>query len=345
MNTGMQELIKKFGEDNGTVATKFKELIDQIADKGSAAFGEEGTVTKAFNVLNDLLGGEDGVIANYKDLADKFANDASTYSTQASEVSTLAESYKILADNIQLSITRITEYRNLVNGDNGNNGTSTKDTTHDKSTLNEEQWHGDTNLNTSPVIGQSTINYSKFKDDNGHTIRVRPYAYNSETGQMEQAIAGYSVANFHGLPITQYKMVDGIEYYNVHTDNTAPYNWFTKGQIEYSFDTGGYTGDWHSSEGRLAMLHEKELVLKKEDTANFLDALEILRSLNLSMLNNLTSLNTIRTPSVVDSLSSITPLEQNVTIHAEFPDATDAQEIKEAFEELVNLATQRAFEK
>jgi hypothetical protein len=31
------------------------------------------------------------------------------------------------------------------------------------------------------------------------------------------------------------------------------------------FDTGGYTGKW-GPEGKLATLHEKELVLNKQDT-------------------------------------------------------------------------------
>jgi hypothetical protein len=33
--------------------------------------------------------------------------------------------------------------------------------------------------------------------------------------------------------------------------------------------SGGYTGEW-GSEGKLAFLHEKELVLNADDTANFL---------------------------------------------------------------------------
>ena len=37
-----------------------------------------------------------------------------------------------------------------------------------------------------------------------------------------------------------------------------------------TYDTGGYTGNWNSSDGRLAVLHEKELVLNKNDTANML---------------------------------------------------------------------------
>jgi hypothetical protein len=42
------------------------------------------------------------------------------------------------------------------------------------------------------------------------------------------------------------------------------------------FKTGGYTGEW-GPEGKLAILHEKELVLDKDDTKNLLDSMEILK--------------------------------------------------------------------
>jgi TP901 family phage tail tape measure protein len=45
-----------------------------------------------------------------------------------------------------------------------------------------------------------------------------------------------------------------------------------------SFDTGGYTGSFGSS-GKLAMLHEKEIVLNKYDTPNLLKAIEFTRDL------------------------------------------------------------------
>jgi hypothetical protein len=44
-----------------------------------------------------------------------------------------------------------------------------------------------------------------------------------------------------------------------------------------AFDTGGYTGAW-GPEGRLAMLHQKEIVLNADDTENILAAVDILRS-------------------------------------------------------------------
>jgi hypothetical protein len=45
-----------------------------------------------------------------------------------------------------------------------------------------------------------------------------------------------------------------------------------------SMDTGGYTGKW-GPQGKMAMLHEKELVLNKTDTSNLLSTIEILREI------------------------------------------------------------------
>ena len=44
------------------------------------------------------------------------------------------------------------------------------------------------------------------------------------------------------------------------------------------FNTGGYTGAW-GADGRIAMLHQKELVLNAKDTENMLKAVDILRAM------------------------------------------------------------------
>jgi hypothetical protein len=46
-----------------------------------------------------------------------------------------------------------------------------------------------------------------------------------------------------------------------------------------SYDTGGYTGKW-GPEGRMAMLHQKEIVLNAHDTENFLMAIEMVRAMS-----------------------------------------------------------------
>ena len=110
------------------------------------------------------------------------------------------------------------------------------------------------------------------------------------------------------------------------------------------FDTGGYTGAW-GPEGRAALLHEKELVLNKHDTENFLSALDILRSLNLSMLDTLGNFKGHFTSSMMQEFMKEFKVEQIVNINAEFPNATDKNEIEEAFKDLYNLAIQRIYER
>lgn len=108
------------------------------------------------------------------------------------------------------------------------------------------------------------------------------------------------------------------------------------------FNTGGYTGDWDSS-GRLALLHQKEIVLNAHDTENFLSAIDILRDITkvidlqaLAQSNMLSSM----TAATVGAHSQV--IEQEVTIHAEFPNATNHNEIEEAFNTLLNRASQFA---
>ena len=110
-----------------------------------------------------------------------------------------------------------------------------------------------------------------------------------------------------------------------------------------SMDTGGYTGEWGNS-GKFAMLHEKELVLNSDDTKNFLDALNISKDIVNSMIEMNARASSLGfgelSPSNIPEWNQT--LEQTVTITAEFPDATDHNEIEEAFNNLLNTASQYA---
>lgn len=145
------------------------------------------------------------------------------------------------------------------------------------------------------------------------------------------------------------KGVEGAQaYINAHGANGDIYaDWASKkGQLRKyyygSFDTGGYTGEW-GLDGKFAMLHEKELVLNKDDTAHFLQAIDIVRQISeLIDLNALSSAGGLSSLLAATASSSSQKLEQQVTIHAEFPNVTDKDQITEAFTDLVNLASQYA---
>ena len=114
-----------------------------------------------------------------------------------------------------------------------------------------------------------------------------------------------------------------------------------------SGDTGMYTGNWGTKDGKLAILHEKELVLNANDTENMLNMLELTRYLTSVIDVNAKQLSQgiglLQPATIKDDNREI--LEQQVHIQAEFPNVNDHNEIEEAFNSLINTASQYAYRK
>ena len=140
--------------------------------------------------------------------------------------------------------------------------------------------------------------------------------------------------------------------YPIHVmSSDSAYGWLTKGQLS-GYDTGGYTGDWAGGDGRLALLHHKELVLNAQDTQNILAAVDSIRqiaSLGSSISGAIAS-------SIGNMIMSLTGLGNNnygnlsgnatnegdniFNITAEFPNADSVETIQEAIMSLPTLASQ-----
>ena len=108
------------------------------------------------------------------------------------------------------------------------------------------------------------------------------------------------------------------------------------------FASGGYTGEWGPG-GKIAMLHQKELILKEGDTENFLASLEVLR--DIVKVIDLHAMNAqlgglLNSPQYHDYEGTREVLEQQVHIEASFPNVSDRHEIEEALTTLVNKASQ-----
>ena len=124
----------------------------------------------------------------------------------------------------------------------------------------------------------------------------------------------------------------------------AGYDYNYKKALELvKLNTGGYTGAW-GPDGKLALLHEKELVLNKEDTENMLKMISMVRDLSLilDIQAYQASLAQLSASQLGVMSSSQGAFQQNVTINAEFPDAVYASEIETALKNLVNSASQFA---
>ncbi|AXF52528.1 MAG: tail tape protein [Caudoviricetes sp.] len=203
-----------------------------------------------------------------------------------------------------------------------------------------------------------TITYDKWIGngvlEKGDKVTVKKGAilYNSlkggkvgkKAGELKNNVSNkYIVAEVHSAPVD--KGADILLY----NDKSKEYRWVNRKYLS-GYDTGGYTGDWGSKEGKLALLHEKELVLNKEDTKNVLQAINIIRDME-GLFNNINSSLADRIGGLMSGLTSsfVLPqptsniVEQEVHIQADFPNVTDSKEIENALNNLVNVASQRAF--
>ena len=186
--------------------------------------------------------------------------------------------------------------------------------------------------------------------------------FNASTSkQVDASVAmNGSIVDRNAYAAGNYSQVGGMNS-SIYQSKSSGGSGDTSGRYEYDpthtykkrisgiqrYATGGYTGDWSNGEGRLALLDQKELVLNAEDTVNMLNAVKIasgmmerIAGLNSSVLDNLVAnrgLSNIETGGTVDSSS-----HQVINIQADFPNANSADEIKQAFNNLINIASQRA---
>ena len=192
------------------------------------------------------------------------------------------------------------------------------------------------NNSSSSTQGDGNLNV-------GDTATYTGKYYYSSDGKSPVGSKYSGVSN--GIVIDKIK--DNKEYgIHIHSADGkyGDLGWVKKSQLS-GYDTGGYTGTW-GNDGRLALLHQKELVLNKTDTENMLSAVEVLRDLVSSMSNTMFSnienaVSSIRS-SNINSVDS-NDLNQNVYITAQFEGQTEATQIETALRNLVNTASQRAY--
>lgn len=136
------------------------------------------------------------------------------------------------------------------------------------------------------------------------------------------------------------------EIINQHSASGALVNYDSMRYSSYQllgYDTGGYTGEWGTNEGnlmanngKLAWLHQKELVLNQADTSNILAAVQAVRSMTenfrngafedlVSTLSNYGS-DLIAKPAVDMTTGGNTEFN----VECVFPNATNVEQIQQA---------------
>ena len=168
---------------------------------------------------------------------------------------------------------------------------------------------------------------------------------NSSTGQAMEYWSGQSKTS--GLPDNE----EALDYFKRKYQNLSiSYLSYMSG-----FATGGYTGAW-GKDGKLAVLHEKELVLNKEDTANILQAVSAIRSItgsNSQLSNAILKSGNVQAHmlsqvssgimSGFDNINTNNSTSNSMVINADFSGVNSADEIYQALLELQNYGLQQNY--
>ena len=198
----------------------------------------------------------------------------------------------------------------------------------------------------SPTDGTEKIEIESVSDPNGaantHAVRVvgsSTYLEIVGDNVSYNGVSGWSNYFKKKYPSSQYKYV--------------------------GFKSGGYTGEWSNNfeDGKLAVLHQKELVLNENDTSNILQAVNTIRKLigngNLDT-SNLANVITSTAQAQVQALSQISSAvlqgiastvvnnsdiqnTRNTTINADFSGVRSAEAIYQALSELENYGMQNSY--
>ena len=344
--TGAEEAFNQWVDGIGKVAEAVGIPLDQIGNSvkdvtdGFAKLRDEvNNVTDESTQLKNALDGKGGIIdtvqseiAAVKSIAEKYAN-------LREELGRVKKSYEDLMATINATIKAQANLTNASTSSTskGNSGTTSSTGKSNTNQSSSTSSNGSTKGSNGSTRGSngSTRDSDKPKGTNV-TIKVSKNPHvDGSAGTMTFKNKVDRYWNNKGTQLPYSFKLNGQEYYisaNSHQKLS-----------DVGFDTGGYTGQWGPS-GKWAMLHEKELVLNKKDTENFLASMDILDKI-VSVID-LHSANAqlgglLSTPQY-SGFKDNQVLEQNVRIEASFPNATNHNEIEEAFNNLINTASQYA---
>ena len=309
-----------------------RERVEQETKMGNKDLQRSiNEVTSSTKQLSDSVTKRGGLADSMNTAMNKALNLSSAFAQQYDSLQQLVNKYRNAADEVNTLYSRTVDLINAqVALNHANNGATSVSWGGGRSNVYSSNSGGSDSGNSSTSKG---ITPTSSNEQFGPGPEYAPWTYmwyDPETGR-HTLIQKATGREFHVLPKDLYK---------------------------YGFKSGGYTGTWVSGKtglytgswngpdaeenGKLAFLHQKELVLNAEDTENILDAVKLIRQISQSIDLQAISQASGWQLAAAQYSGSSEPLQQDITIHAEFPNAVDHNEIEQAFDNLANKAAQFA---
>ena len=314
-------------EDVSTVVEGLKDAWGDYQDKVTDVMDQAGLDTDGMKDKVEQLGEEqENLAGKTDDLIGSIESELDAMDALSDSIGDILDDYDDLMDKVDEYIRSLDELIDKQQEAMGKDDSSvgTKPPTNGNNGSNSGK--PDTSKpDTSKPGTPSLVKGSKVQVKSGRT-----WYYDSNGKEPTGPTSPYANKNLYIVNTSSNKYGFAL---GSSSNISSALGWVKKEDI-VGFDTGGYTGSWGSKDGKMAMLHEKELILNKTDTKNILEAIKIIRSAI-----------SINTTALSNSGNSGSPMSQNVTINAEFPNVQTANEIEKAFENMGNMAAQYASRK
>lgn len=377
-NTTAQAMADAWNADDGmSIKSQVNEALKDCStaledynadvDAGCAAAGEDFTdvgsaIDDVSNAIDDLDGTTEDYIDNAEKLIDDYINSLKELESQWKEVKAIVEQnietmkkYELAAKSASTVKTPAAATPSS-GGSGGGNSTTIADD--DSYTITNDDglrtYSAARRRDLGDDVYEVTISNGKGESlmtSKGDKIQ-KTFTIGEDYDSLDEAINDLlkqslgSGEVFNARADSNIYWLDNVKLWNNNSVLSTKYT--------PKFDTGGYTGEWDNS-GRLAILHQKELVLNKDDTENILNAVEFVRGIAssigaslLSQLAGMTNATSSIHPVGADYLSSNVSNASSSNVYnvtAEFPNAESVQDIREALLSLPNLVSQKVNEK
>lgn len=313
INNDMDSIANDFNFDNEN------SMISQIVNSINNAYKEfNDVVTDAFQNAIDR---EEELINSTGDLNKQTAELNKKLQDEINKVTELKKQYNDLRANITKALDEITNSLNKL----ASAHTNVKNAAN-KGNTNTSKPSGSSSSSGSSKPSSSSSSSSSLKKGSAVKVKSGRRWYHDSTGRNPSGPTN-SYANR-----TLYIVNTSSNSYPYAVGTTKSVNsalgWLKKSDL-VGYDTGGYTGDWYGNEGKLALLHKKEIILKEEDTKNFLQGIELSNELLKEKVNSYK----------IDNNKNSETVNYN-EFKIDFPNATNHNEIQKAIEGLSVMATQ-----
>ena len=348
--TSMMELDEEFKQASQQMISEVNAAYTEFENNTEMVMDAAGTSTTNFaSTVEDNMNSTVQKTEEAKNAASELQNEYSdAFSSAADSVSSFAQNYaKQMQTVITNTATSVDSINSLIKAIANLEGTTAN-------TVSAVYGKVTTAANNAIAFGNAKkalleLNNSggdgnDEEDNKGYFVYVGSKGFTTQT-------AAKTYANSIQADV-QYKLADPdslisrspYELYAGYDNNSRVKKFYINRKPDHiigTYATGGYTGEWGNS-GRLAVLHQKELVLNADDTSNFLSAIEMVRDITKSIDLQAQSQGVGLGALSAAGIPSSSAFEQNVNIQASFPNATNHSEIEEAFNNLINRASQFA---